>query len=783
MLTIKKDRCALLLVVLLAGIGLTGCTPPGPRALIKGEKLMARGDFVDAIRQFQVATDLLPNSARAWNHLGLALHSANEPARAVRAYGRALSLDRNLAIVHYNLGRLHLERNESEAAVRELTTYTALQPRDADGWLQLGVAQMRQRDAAGASASLQRALGIDPDLPAAWNNMGILLLEQRRPRDAFNHFVTAIKKRPDYPPAQFNLGVVAQFHVDRKPFALQTYKKYLALTPPAPRRDTIAAMAAKLDAELNPPPPSPPPSTNPPPETVASARPNETGASPSNTLASARSSNAGVGTNAVAPVQSVTPGRRASADPDRTGSPKPIDSAAAGTGPGGDAGHGGIRATNRLDSSTSQPPANLAEVLNPVSPEGEAPIAATGAPVTDPGRSAANEEGDAAVGVTIPGPELGSRTETGQTGSSPPATTVAAGPAGESPPIEEEKLNAQTDPTPPADRSADNESGSDSAAGLITASLPETAMTVVRAEQPIVPAAPEVDRESNAAETLVVNRGSGSGSGFVPDPTLGLESESPVRVQDARARLEDDPGAFESGAEKRGVLERLDPRTWFSRRDKPPTPIPGGRGPGSERSAAAPASDPPPVAVSGPARTAAARPMTRNYIYRYAYRRPAPLPSGDRSLAQRYLAEGLRAYRSRRMMDAARAFKQATQSDPSFFEAHYNLGLSAAAAGDLRQALPAYETALTINPASTPARYNFAAALLQADFPRDAAEELDNLLSDQPDEIRAHYLVAGILSQHLGRPREARYHYQRVLELDPRHPAATSIRYWLEANR
>ena len=134
------------------------------------------------------------------------------------------------------------------------------------------------------------------------------------------------------------------------------------------------------------------------------------------------------------------------------------------------------------------------------------------------------------------------------------------------------------------------------------------------------------------------------------------------------------------------------------------------------------------------------------------------------------------------MQDATRAFKQATQFDPAFFEAHYNLGLSSAAAGDLRQSLLAYETALSIDPESTPARYNFAATLLQADYPRDAAEELETLLIAKPDEIRAHYLLAGIYAGQLGRPKEAQQHYRRVLELDPQHPASTSMRYWLEAN-
>ena len=108
--------------------------------------------------------------------------------------------------------------------------------------------------------------------------------------------------------------------------------------------------------------------------------------------------------------------------------------------------------------------------------------------------------------------------------------------------------------------------------------------------------------------------------------------------------------------------------------------------------------------------------------------------------------------------------------------------MAAYEAGDLSQCLLAYEYALAINPVSMKARFNFAVALQKAHYPSDAANELEKMLAHNPSEARAHFALANLYSQQLGEPAKAREHYLRLLELEPQHPQATAVRYWLEAN-
>jgi tetratricopeptide (TPR) repeat protein len=164
---------------------------------------------------------------------------------------------------------------------------------------------------------------------------------------------------------------------------------------------------------------------------------------------------------------------------------------------------------------------------------------------------------------------------------------------------------------------------------------------------------------------------------------------------------------------------------------------------------------------------------------RYNYLSPGRPNPGDRAAAERFLAQGANAQKP---ADAERAYLKATQLDPSYFEAQYNLGTAAWQLGHLSAALSAYEHAIAINPDATDARYNFAITLKQANYPVDAAHELEKLAARSPDEVRAHLALGNLYAGPLNEPAKAREHYQKVLTADPRHPQANKILYWLAGN-
>ena len=167
---------------------------------------------------------------------------------------------------------------------------------------------------------------------------------------------------------------------------------------------------------------------------------------------------------------------------------------------------------------------------------------------------------------------------------------------------------------------------------------------------------------------------------------------------------------------------------------------------------------------------------------RYEYRSPSAPSPGEHAKAESAFIEGVQFQKSGHIADAIKAYQQATRLDPSYYDAHYNLGLALTSAGHLEDALSAYETALAIRTNSLDARYNLALVLIQANYVTDAVGQLEKLLAAFPNDARAHLALANLYAQRLHDPAKAREQYLKVLENDPRNPQAGRIRYWLVAN-
>lgn len=262
-----KWVCVLLLATVVAW--LAGCTPAGPRALLRGKRLIEKGEYADAVEQLKIATSLLSTNALAWNYLGLAYHHAGQPAHAADAYQRALKLSHDLnldAAVHYNLGCLLLEENRPhtlENARDQLYAYVLHQGNSIEGWLKLGTAQLRLEELPQAEASFKQVLRLNQQNAEAMNDLGVIQLQRHHNHDAEGNFNAALKMQPNYAPALLNLAVT-EGYLNNPSASLQHYQDYLALSPRPANWQAVNAIAKQLEQQLAPPPPANIASANPP---------------------------------------------------------------------------------------------------------------------------------------------------------------------------------------------------------------------------------------------------------------------------------------------------------------------------------------------------------------------------------------------------------------------------------------------------------------------------------------------------------------------------------------
>jgi tetratricopeptide (TPR) repeat protein len=244
---VTKNRAGTVVVSLFAlVVFVTACAPPGPRALLKGRKLLESGQTEAALQELKTATSLLPTNAAAWNYLGLAYHRSGQWTNAAEAYSRAIKFDRELLEARFNLGCLWLDQNKLDEAKTEFTAYTLRRGNAVEGWLKLGAAQLRGREPTGAEKSFREALRLDAKNVEALNCLGLVQLQRNRPREAAESFADALKLQPDYRPALLNLATVSHQNLNDRAEALRRYREYLALTPKAADWDAVSSIALSL---------------------------------------------------------------------------------------------------------------------------------------------------------------------------------------------------------------------------------------------------------------------------------------------------------------------------------------------------------------------------------------------------------------------------------------------------------------------------------------------------------------------------------------------------------
>ena len=65
----------------------------------------------------------------------------------------------------------------------------------------------------------------------------------------------------------------------------------------------------------------------------------------------------------------------------------------------------------------------------------------------------------------------------------------------------------------------------------------------------------------------------------------------------------------------------------------------------------------------------------------------------------------------------------------------------------------------------------------------DAAREFETFLQFDPDNAQAHFEAGKLYAERLNDVAKAKVHYKRVIGLQPDHPQAVNIRYWLIRNK
>jgi len=120
----------------------------------RGQVDKAQQRFMEALAEFEYAP--------AYNNLGTAYLRDKNYIAAIRAYKKAIALDRNNATHHFNLGLAFQKAVQNEGAVQAFDQAIALQPSYAKAYLSMALSYQRMGNLSAARQSLQRLLQVEP---------------------------------------------------------------------------------------------------------------------------------------------------------------------------------------------------------------------------------------------------------------------------------------------------------------------------------------------------------------------------------------------------------------------------------------------------------------------------------------------------------------------------------------------------------------------------------------------------------------------------------------------
>ena len=206
-----------------------------------GRLLEAAGDELEAARQWEECSRLLPDEPDAWFHLGdlaynarsypraqdlfrealkckpdclealnglgLSLEAQGRTKEAVRQFKAALHLAPSFSAARVNLAVALANHGQIPAAMAEYHTVLHRETNNVAARINLAKLLSLQGKPEPAIVLLKEACELKPDEPVANFDLANALVAQGRQAEAIPHYQAAIRERPDFAEARFNLAM------------------------------------------------------------------------------------------------------------------------------------------------------------------------------------------------------------------------------------------------------------------------------------------------------------------------------------------------------------------------------------------------------------------------------------------------------------------------------------------------------------------------------------------------------------------------------------------------
>ena len=172
----------------------------------RGDRLIEKGDYENAIAEYSQAIQLEPDYASAYNNRGVAYSYLNEYKKAITDFQKVMELNPDDAFAFNNRGLVYQDLKEYEKAIVNYKKAIELQPDYADAYYNRGNTYHDLKEYEKAIADYTKATELNPACTDAYLNRGIIYKKLKEYEKAITDYTKAIELQPDYAGAYNNRG-------------------------------------------------------------------------------------------------------------------------------------------------------------------------------------------------------------------------------------------------------------------------------------------------------------------------------------------------------------------------------------------------------------------------------------------------------------------------------------------------------------------------------------------------------------------------------------------------
>ena len=164
-----------------------------------------------------------PLKARVHNNYGVALNEAGKIDESIKAYQRAINLDKHYSDPLSNIAVAYCLKDDLDKAIDSLKMALNITPNYPEAYNNLGSLYVKKKDYESAERMLNTAISLRPYYGKAYYNMGRMYLEREQQEKAWNYFKKAIENDLDTPDGYFTFAQVS-VRLKKYPEAARAYE-------------------------------------------------------------------------------------------------------------------------------------------------------------------------------------------------------------------------------------------------------------------------------------------------------------------------------------------------------------------------------------------------------------------------------------------------------------------------------------------------------------------------------------------------------------------------------